>query len=241
MERIVHTAAMSHPELSIDFPVATFAANVDGTVHLLEAARLAGVRRVVNFSSHCSYGHIDADPIPEDAPLHPTTPTASRRSRPSYGLGLPPAVRRRGRVAARQRGLRPRQPDAHRPHGHAPRRARRRAATPSPRAATTGSSTSTSRTRRPRASPPPRSSDLGQDVYNITGDRQVTLSEAAGVVRALVPGASIEIGAGLHRRRSTARAARTSPRRARDLGYAPRWTLEDGVRAYADWLRAHPH
>ena len=28
---------------------------------------------------------------------------------------------------------------------------------------------------------------------------------------------------------------------ARDLGYAPRWTLEDGVRAYADHLRAHPH
>jgi UDP-glucose 4-epimerase len=51
VDRIVHTAAMSHPELSIDLPITTFAANVDGTVHLLEAARLAGVRRVVNFSS----------------------------------------------------------------------------------------------------------------------------------------------------------------------------------------------
>ena len=85
-----------------------------------------------------------------------------------------------------------------------------------------------------------RSERLGQDVYNITGDRQVTLSEAAGVVRALVPGASIEIGPGyiptLDRQgRQDITAA------ARDLGYAPRWTLEDGVRAYADHLRAHPH
>ena len=158
VERIVHTAAMSHPELSIDFPVTTFAANVDGTVHLLEAARLAGVRRVVNFSSHCSYGHADADPIPEDARCIRRPLRRDEGRDRADGLGLPPAVRRRGGVAARQRGLRPRQPDAHRPHGHAPRRARRASPTPSPRAATTGSSTSTSRTRRPRASRPPRSS-----------------------------------------------------------------------------------
>jgi UDP-glucose 4-epimerase len=51
IEQIVHTAAISHPTLSLEFPIAMFAANVDGTVALLEAARLAGVKRVVNFSS----------------------------------------------------------------------------------------------------------------------------------------------------------------------------------------------
>jgi UDP-glucose 4-epimerase len=32
IREIVHTAAMSHPTLSLEFPIATFAANVDGTV-----------------------------------------------------------------------------------------------------------------------------------------------------------------------------------------------------------------
>jgi nucleoside-diphosphate-sugar epimerase len=42
------TAAMSH--LSIEFPIATFQANVEGTVHLFESARLSGVKRIVYFS-----------------------------------------------------------------------------------------------------------------------------------------------------------------------------------------------
>src|SRR5215203_4098166 len=51
VKRIVHTAAMSHPDLSLDFPIATFHANVEGTLHLFEAARATGVRRIVYFSS----------------------------------------------------------------------------------------------------------------------------------------------------------------------------------------------
>lgn len=51
IRQIVHTAGLSHPTLSLDVPVATFEANVPGTVSLFEAARLAGVRRVVNFST----------------------------------------------------------------------------------------------------------------------------------------------------------------------------------------------
>ena len=65
IEQIVHTAAMSHPTLSLDFPFATFAANVEGTLSLLEAARLADVRRVVNFSSEAVYG-ATAGPLTEE-------------------------------------------------------------------------------------------------------------------------------------------------------------------------------
>src|SRR5215217_1674131 len=72
--RIIHTAAMSHPDLSIDLPITTFTANVDGTVHVFEAARMAGVGRIVNFSSETAYGHIAIATVTEDAPLHPTTP-----------------------------------------------------------------------------------------------------------------------------------------------------------------------
>jgi UDP-glucose 4-epimerase len=72
--RIIHTAAMSHPDLSIDLPITTFTANVDGTVHVFEAARMTGVGRIVNFSSETTYGHIEVDTVTEDVPLHPTTP-----------------------------------------------------------------------------------------------------------------------------------------------------------------------
>src|SRR3712207_5832171 len=57
--RIIQTAAMSRPNLSMDRPITTFTANVDGTVHALEAARMVGVRRIVNFSAETAYGPVD--------------------------------------------------------------------------------------------------------------------------------------------------------------------------------------
>jgi nucleoside-diphosphate-sugar epimerase len=75
VDAIVHTAAMSHPTLSLDFPVATFAANSEGTVAILEAARLKAIRRVVNFSSETVYGSVEG-PVSEDTATAPTTPYA---------------------------------------------------------------------------------------------------------------------------------------------------------------------
>ena len=240
VERIVHTAAMSHPELSIDLPVTTFAANVDGTVHLLEAARLAGVRRVVNFSSHCSYGHIDADPVPEDAPLHPTTP---------YGV-TKVATELMGSVYRRLYGLEVVSQRVSEVYGPGNRMHTvltdmlRAALEGEPYALAEGDDHLVEYIHVEDAADAGIAAatvgDLGQDVYNVTGDRQVSLTQAAEVVRALVPGADIAIGPGyiatLDRQgRQDITAA------ARDLGYRPRWSLEDGVRAYADWLREHPH
>src|SRR5262249_18679914 len=51
----------------------TFQANVAGTVDLFEAARMAGIKRLVYYSSETVYGHVEG-PVREDAPLHPTTP-----------------------------------------------------------------------------------------------------------------------------------------------------------------------
>jgi UDP-glucose 4-epimerase len=72
---IVHTAALSHPTLSIDFPMTTFTANVDGTLGVFEAARIAGIKRVVNFSSETVYGAVEGT-VTENAPVHPSTPYA---------------------------------------------------------------------------------------------------------------------------------------------------------------------
>jgi dihydroflavonol-4-reductase len=45
--------------------------NVDGTRHVLEAARAAGARRVVHCSTGGVHGHIEQPPANEDAPLAP--------------------------------------------------------------------------------------------------------------------------------------------------------------------------
>ena len=47
------------------------AINVDGTRNVLEAARAAGVRRVVHCSTGGVHGHIEHPPANEDAPFNP--------------------------------------------------------------------------------------------------------------------------------------------------------------------------
>ena len=47
------------------------AINVDGTGHLLEAARAAGARRFVHCSTGGVHGHVEHPPADEDAPLAP--------------------------------------------------------------------------------------------------------------------------------------------------------------------------
>ncbi len=55
-ECVFHQAALASVPRSVDFPLATNAACVTGTVTLLDAARTAGVRRVVYAASSSAYG-----------------------------------------------------------------------------------------------------------------------------------------------------------------------------------------
>lgn len=77
VQRIIHTAAMLTPEAQAN-PHMAVKVNVEGTVNVLEAARITGVRRVVFTSSKGVYGNITGDqahptytPVTED---HPKTP-----------------------------------------------------------------------------------------------------------------------------------------------------------------------
>jgi UDP-glucose 4-epimerase len=73
-DAVVHLAAVASVTQSIEDPVATHRVNVDGTLHVFEAARQAGVRRVVVASSAAIYGDADACPVSEDAPKRPAAP-----------------------------------------------------------------------------------------------------------------------------------------------------------------------
>ena len=51
--------------------------NIEGTIHIVEAAKAAGVERFVNFHTALGYGRPDRLPIPADAAARPFT---------SYGI-----------------------------------------------------------------------------------------------------------------------------------------------------------
>jgi UDP-glucose 4-epimerase len=74
IEAILHCAARSLVGESIREPAKYFGENVAGGVGLLDAARAAGVDRIVFSSTAAVYGIPDATPIPEDAPLRPINP-----------------------------------------------------------------------------------------------------------------------------------------------------------------------
>jgi nucleoside-diphosphate-sugar epimerase len=236
--RIVHTAAMSHPDLSIEFPIATFQANVEGTVNLLDAARIAEIRRVVYFSSETVYGHIDG-PVREDAPLHPTTPYGVTkvtgellsdvynglygmdiiclRFSEVYGPGnkMPTALRDMLLAGIHEQPFR--MPDG----GDHP-------------------------FQFIHVDDVVRATVCALDcvapgirVFNITGGSQVTLRDAVELVRRAVPGADIEVGPGfwhLDRQGEWDIAAAE-----RELAYKPQITLEAGIASYAEWLKDHPY
>jgi UDP-glucose 4-epimerase len=76
VDLIFHLAAFVSVPQSMLEPEACFAINVAGTVTLLEAARQAGVRKVVLSSSTAVYGNPDKFPTDEEAPLRPLSPYA---------------------------------------------------------------------------------------------------------------------------------------------------------------------
>jgi nucleoside-diphosphate-sugar epimerase len=234
VDRIIHTAAMSHPDLSIELPITTVTANVEGTVHLFEAAKMAGVARIVNFSSEVVYGHIDGI-VKEDARLTPTTPYAvtkvatehfgrvynelyrmqiiSLRVGEIYGPGnrMPQILRDIIKVALQgDRFAMPTGGDHrfHFIHVEDVARAAIQAA----------------------AAPPDRSY-----VFNIAGGGQWALHEAVTLIRKFIPHARIDIGGGYwHLDRQGPWDISSAER---ELGYHPSRAFEDGIRDYVEWLR----
>ena len=74
IEAILHCAARSLVGESIREPAKYFGENVAGGIGLLDAARAAGIERVVFSSTAAVYGVPDTTPIPEEAPLQPINP-----------------------------------------------------------------------------------------------------------------------------------------------------------------------
>ncbi|AJE48768.1 NAD-dependent epimerase/dehydratase family protein [Celeribacter indicus] len=77
---------------------------------------------------------------------------------------------------------------------------------------------------------------LPEQSYNITGGRRHTIGEVADIVSRVIPGARISVAPG-EDPGDMRQALFDISAAARDLGYSPRVTLEDGIRSYFDWLK----
>jgi UDP-glucose 4-epimerase len=75
-ELVFHQAALASVPRSIEDPLATHMACVNGTLHVLLAARDAGVRRVVYAASSSAYGNSVKLPKSETDPTLPLSPYA---------------------------------------------------------------------------------------------------------------------------------------------------------------------
>jgi UDP-glucose 4-epimerase len=75
-DTVFHQAAHKAVLRSVEHPLTTDTVNTHGTLAVLQAARDAGVRRVVHASSSSVYGGADAVPTPESQPLLPRSPYA---------------------------------------------------------------------------------------------------------------------------------------------------------------------
>ena len=71
---VFHLAALPRVQYSIEHPVETNQANVNGTVSVLTAARDAGVARVIYSASSSAYGDQAIMPLVEDMPANPKSP-----------------------------------------------------------------------------------------------------------------------------------------------------------------------
>ena len=73
--------------------------------------------------------------------------------------------------------------------------------------------------------------------YNVTGGTQLTLAEIAEVAKRVLPQAEVRLAPGPDPLDNEQETFDIGAARA-DLGYAPRYGLEEGIRAYAAWIEA---
>lgn len=76
---VFHLAALPRVPYSLEHPVETHETNVTGTLKVLQAAKEAGVKRVVFSASSSAYGNQDAMPLTESMEARPMSPYALQK------------------------------------------------------------------------------------------------------------------------------------------------------------------
>ncbi len=80
IDYILHIGALPSVPRSVADPILSNNININGTLNVLEAARHAGVKRVVFSSSSSVYGDTPTLPKQEDMPMNPLSPYAGHKA-----------------------------------------------------------------------------------------------------------------------------------------------------------------
>ena len=241
-DAVIHCAAVVGVTNSLKAPVWTFRVNVEGTLNVLEAMRLSGVKRFVNLSSEETYGHFEADVIDETHPNRPLAP---------YGISKYAAERLAASYAADHGmecinvrtcwvygpGL---------PRPRVPKILVDAAVEGRPLHLASGGAFLVDHVYIDdcvdgivRVLDHPRHRF---DVYHVASGRAASLAEIVAILRGLVPGADISVGPGPYRFVDGTEAFRKGTldigRARAELGYEPRFPIEKGLAATVDAARA---
>ncbi len=246
----IHTAAVPNDQFARMDPVGAVDANVGAVCRLLDAARVRGWRRFLYTSTGSVFQNaVDpAAPIFEDAPTkatntYSTTKLAGELLTSMYRsqFGVPAATVRISWVYGPPLVPRVRE----NPRGPIPVFLKL-ALAGKPVREPSGAAFAASYTYVGDVAAgllaAYRAPALAHDVYHLGSGRNFDTGEVAAAVRAAVPGADIEVGPGTapwtdHTRM---RGPLSGGRLSADTGFVPAHSLEAGVAAFADWMRAHP-
>ncbi|QOT19826.1 NAD(P)-dependent oxidoreductase [Paenarthrobacter sp. YJN-5] len=233
---IIHCGAISGPMVSRDAPRTIVDINIGGITNILEAARVHRLRRVVFCSSLTVYGNTAEGPVPETTQTSPTSVYAASkvagealissyaaqhgvdgialRIGTVYGPGRRTACFVRTMIqnaAAGQPTVLPFGRDFPRQYLYVDDAAEAIICALDAK------------------SPQHR-------VFNVTGNSYLTMAEVAEVAATVIPGIDVHLEDGPDPDDSD-RQGPLSPERAKDeLGYEARWSLADGLKAYATKL-----
>lgn len=248
IEACIHCAAISNEAYARPNPLDAISTNVGATANLLDAARLRSWRRFVLVSTGSVFqlrrdlvNPITEDQLPEPANVYSTTKVGAeqltRMYRTEYGLSAsavriswvfgPPVISdqpMRGPIPSYL--LRALRGDPIREGG-------------ADFAATFTYVADVAEGLLAAAAAP----ELRHPVYHFSDGINFTARQAADAVRKAVPGAVIELTGGTEpwTKYTALRGPLAGDRFLQDTGYKPSHTLEAGVAAYADWMRANPN
>jgi nucleoside-diphosphate-sugar epimerase len=241
-DAVLHCAAIVGVLSSLGSPVNVVRVNVEGSLNVFEAMRLAGVRRCVHISSEEAYGPFRADRIDEAHPLDPVMPygickaaveqlgrtyrdlhgleVINLRTSWVYGPGLPRERIPKTLIEAALQGR-----ALHVPSGA--------------EAAIDHTYLDDAVSGMLAALDHPRHR---YDAYNIASGQAVTVAHMIDVLRTLLPGAQLSVGPGPYRLDDRVELVRKGAldvgRAAAEMGWAPKYDIRAGLAAYVQALHA---
>jgi UDP-glucose 4-epimerase len=239
---VFHEAAIPSVPRSIDDPVPSHQVNIDGTFNVLRAAHEGKAGRVVYAASSSAYGDTVELPKREDMNPRPKSPYALQKLVGEYYAAVFADVYRLETVALRYFNVYGPRQDPSSPYSGVLSIfmkcvLERRSPTIYGDGETSRDFTYVEDVAELNLKAA-RASDISERVYNGGNGGRITLNQAWALVQKL-EGVEIPAGYGPERPGDVRDSQADTALAIRDLGHAPRYSFEEGMRLTLDWYRNH--